>query len=444
MDRKTLVAFSSGHLIVAVYSCVNFYLLKFYTDEVALTPLLVGYAFAIRFAVDAVTDPLIGHWSDHSQSRRGRRRPFLLWGAIGSAACLYLVFTPPAGSTTVVFSYLTLTLTLLFVSAGMFQIPLESLAPELTYDYRERTQLSGFRKFFDSTGDMLGLFVVAVLLATLGGEETASSASTRSIYSLAAGVLAVVVLAAGLAAYFGTREEAGSKCSYGFFDGMRNTWNNRAFRVLLVSTVLATLGLQIAGSQLLFILEHFFNQPEDALPGVLLCFFAGTMVSIWAWTRLAHSLGKKGALTLAMLFAAAAFIALPSTRWPDAMIYVMAFMVGAGMAGVQGLAFAIWPDLIEWDERITGQRREGSYAAMRTFVTKLSLGGGLLAVGYMLTAIGYQEGKQPSPETVTGLRMSFAVLPASLLVAGAIALQWFPITEESHQQLLRELGRSTP
>jgi GPH family glycoside/pentoside/hexuronide:cation symporter len=103
---------------------------------------------------------------------------------------------------------------------------------------------------------------------------------------------------------------------------------------------------------------------------------------------------------------------------------------------------ALWPDVVEWDELQTGQRREGSYAAMRSFVLKLALGFGLLIVGCVLTGIGYEGDRTPSPGTVMGLRLSFALLPAVCLIAGALAIRRFPITREAHARALATLGRT--
>ena len=103
---------------------------------------------------------------------------------------------------------------------------------------------------------------------------------------------------------------------------------------------------------------------------------------------------------------------------------------------------ALWPDIIEADELETGQRREGIYAAMRSFVMKLALGFGLLVVGGVLTAIGYEGNRAPSPATIRGLRLSFAVLPAVCLLAGAAAIRRFPITREVHERSLEVLGRT--
>lgn len=177
MDRKTLLAYSSGHLMVAVYSFIDFYLFRFYTDIVGLAALWVGAAMAIRFVWDALTDPLVGYWSDHTQAQSGRRRPFLIGGATASGFLLWAVFSPPAlHSNLGLFAFLAITLTLLFETTGVFQVPHEALAAELTYDYAERIRLSAYRKYFDSTGDMLGVFVVAVVLAVMSsGTSTAAA-----------------------------------------------------------------------------------------------------------------------------------------------------------------------------------------------------------------------------------------------------------------------------
>jgi GPH family glycoside/pentoside/hexuronide:cation symporter len=445
MDRKTLLAYSSGHLIVAVYSFIDFYLFKFYTDVVGLAALWVGAAMAIRFVWDALTDPFVGYLSDHTTAQSGRRRPYFLGGAAASGLLLWAVFTPPVfNSNVATFVFLAIMLTLLFETTGVFQVPHEALAAELTYDYAERIRLSAYRKYFDSTGDMLGVFVVAVVLAVTSTHGTSPAETERSAYSISAAILAGVVIAAGLVTFLGTKgKDSGAiRCHYSFFDGMRNTWRNKACRILLISTVLGMLGIQIAVAQLLYIFTHFLQQPETALPLVLVCYFIGSMVSIPLWSRLAVRIGKKDCLFVTMLFVAAAFVALPAYLWPRWALYPLASAIGAGIAGVQGISMALWPDVIEWDELQTGQRREGSYAAMRSFVLKLALGFGLLVVGGVLTGIGYEGNRSPSPATVTGLRLSFALLPAVCLLAGAVAIRRFPITREVHERALEVLGRS--
>lgn len=445
MNRKTLLAYSAGHLIVAVYSCIDFYLLPFYTDTIGLAPYLVGTAMAIRFLVDAITDPLVGFASDHTKSKSGRRRPYFIGSAVASGVLLWLVFTPPDLSSDLArFGLLTLLLVLLFDSTSIFQVPHEALAAELTHDYQERLRLSAYRKYFDSAGDMLGLFVVAIVLAVATGDETAGVHTPQPAYSTAAAILGAIVAAGGVIAYFGTRgwDNGMGRCDYNFLDGVRSAWQNSACRILLVSTVLGLCGIQMAVAQLLYIFMHFYEQPESALPLVLICFFAGSMVAIPFWTSLAMRIGKKQCLSIAMLFAAASFITIVIDRWPTVALYPMAFAIGAGIAGVQGIAMAMWPDVVEWDELVTGERREGSYAAMRTFVTKLSLGAALLTVGYVLTWIGYQGGETPTESTLVNLRFAFAAIPAICLIAGAAAIRGFPITKETHAGALASLNRN--
>ena len=446
MDRKTLLTYSFGHLIVAVYSFIDFYLFKFYTDVVGLLPIWVGVAMAIRFIWDAVTDPVVGYLSDHTSAQSGRRRPFFLGGAIASGLFLWAVFTPPSfHSQVLTFCFLTLMLTLLFDATSIFQVPHEALAAELTYEYAERIRLSAYRKYFDSTGDMLGVFVVAIILAISTTDPTRTLAKERSAFSISAAILGGIVVVAGVLSYWGTKgKDSGViRCHYNFFEGMRNTWRNKACTILLISTVLGMLGIQIAVSQLLYIFTHFLQQPETALPLVLVSYFAGSMVAIPLWSRLAVQIGKKNCLFVAMLFAAAVFALLAAYRWPGWALYPQALGIGAGIAGVQGISMALWPDVIEWDELETGQRREGSYAAMRSFVLKLSLGSGLLAVGYLLTLIGYEGSRPPSAATLMGLRLSFGLLPAACLVTGAAVIRRYPITRQVHERALVKLGRSS-
>jgi GPH family glycoside/pentoside/hexuronide:cation symporter len=447
MHRKTLLCYSAGHLIAAVYSCIDFYLLKFYTDVVGLAPVLVGLAMGIRFVIDALNDPFVGYLSDHTNSARGRRRPFFLIGATVSAFLLWVVFTPPSfESQFATFAFLMCFLTLLFDFTSVFQIPHEALAAELTYDYAERIRLSAYRKYFDSTGDMLGLFVVAVISQITFQENGHALATERWVYSLSAAILGGVVILAGLITFLGTDEEGhqSMRCHYSVIDGMINTWRNEACRTLLISTILGMLGVQVAVAQLLYILTYFLQIAEASLPTILVCFFAGSvcLIPIWAW--LARKIGKKYCLIVAMLSTTLAFILVVAYRWPALAIHPIAFVVGGAITGIQGTGMALWPDIVEWDELVTGERREGSYAAVRAFATKLSLGFGILAVGCILSWIGYDGKSKPAPSVITGLRLSFCLLPAICLLSGALTMRRFPISLTSHTQALITLGRTNP
>ena len=126
--------------------------------------------------------------------------------------------------------------------------------------------------------------------------------------------------------------------------------------------------------------------------------------------------------------------------------YLLAALSGAGIAAAYVIPWAMVPDIVEYDQARTGQRREGSYYAFASFFQKLATGFAIWAMGLALSAAGYltPSGGNPYPiqpaEAVTAIRWFAGPVPA-LLLAMAIVCAWFyPITRESHQALLQELA----
>ena len=113
-----------------------------------MNPALVGLLGAIPRFTDALTDPMMGYISDNTRSRWGRRRPYILVGAIGSGLIFALLWQLPAGaSQTYYFVYFLVGSILFYVPYTIFATPWVALGYELTPDYHERTRLMGVQNF---------------------------------------------------------------------------------------------------------------------------------------------------------------------------------------------------------------------------------------------------------------------------------------------------------
>ena len=133
---------------------VYVYIPKFYTDVVGINITVLGYLmFSVRI-FDAITDPAIGYLSDRTLNRFGRRRPYIALGSILVAVAMFLLFNPPAVSETMETVWFGVTIYVLFLFWTAVVVPFESLGPEITFDYNERTALFGMRDGFLIAGTL--------------------------------------------------------------------------------------------------------------------------------------------------------------------------------------------------------------------------------------------------------------------------------------------------
>ena len=132
-----------------------YFLLLFYGTVVGLEPALAGTALLIALLVDAISDPVVGYWSDNTRSRWGRRHPFMYASALPVALCYFLLWQPPELSNQGLFFYLLGFAILIRTLITFFETPSSALMPEMTQDYDERTTVQAWRHFFGWAGGAL-------------------------------------------------------------------------------------------------------------------------------------------------------------------------------------------------------------------------------------------------------------------------------------------------
>jgi len=154
LTLSTNILYGVGSIAFGVHQVVlTSALLLFYNQVVGLPAAWVGAAMMVTLIFDAIFDPLIGEWSDHTRSRWGRRHPFMYASAVPAAVAFYFLFDPPLdwskGHLLIYFGVMLMTVRVLL---SLYEIPSSALAPELTLDYDKRTSLMSARFFFGTLG----------------------------------------------------------------------------------------------------------------------------------------------------------------------------------------------------------------------------------------------------------------------------------------------------
>ena len=214
-----LPAFGLSTMLVAL----TVYLPIFYTDTLLLGTHLLSLVFLVGRFWDAVTDPIMGHISDKTRSRWGRRRPYFLLSALPLAVTFFLIWSPAASlSPTGLFLHLLILYLILYTFWTIFAIPYISLGAEMSMNYHERTRLFGARQIFGLAGAVVG---------TILFDFIRFADDIRKGYSLIAGAVGLFTMLLILIIFRGVRENPDSQTRepLRFFEGLKVTFKNRAF-----------------------------------------------------------------------------------------------------------------------------------------------------------------------------------------------------------------------
>jgi glycoside/pentoside/hexuronide:cation symporter, GPH family len=448
------------------------FLLFFMTTVLGISPAVAGTLIFVSKIYDLLTDPLMGHLSDRTATRIGRRRPYLALGAVLCGGSLYLLFSVPAiDNQTLLLAWYTVLLLLYATSYTVFTVPYLSMPAEMTADYHERTRLMSFRTLFGSTGLLIGTAVAPILVAigsaagagaeamvaaeilrpadpaadcVMSSLEGGQVAGTREGFSYMAAVLGVVVFASMFLSFLGTRGAHFTERSaqpQGFLSQVLTTLANRPFVLLVATKMLQLTGVTAFSASLAFFAQYVVQMTGAQLGMFFGLFSLGTILSLPAWLRYARATGKKQAfITATLMFIAFDLALLGAAAGGLGLVLALAFLIGLSAGGLIMLGVSMLPDTIEYDFHRTGQKREGIYAGVWSTIEKGSAAFATLLLGLLLSASGFIETSagqvacQPR-SAVTTIQFGVALLPATMMALSLFFLTRYDLTRERLEAL---------
>ncbi|RJP19848.1 MAG: MFS transporter [Candidatus Abyssobacteria bacterium SURF_5] len=435
LPLKTLIGYGSSMIgLNGMATMISVHLLFFYTDIVLIASTTVGAVMALAQVWDAVTDPLMGHVSDHTSWKWGRRRPYIMIGMFPAAILFFLLFSPPLNLSIQAASlYFAIVFIVFYTFRTVWETPYFALAPEITLDYDERTRLSAYQQVFATLGDILGTMAPVILVGIF--------ATQRGDFSFLGLLVAVLAIASGLFTYFGTRENPDlSKTSkLPLLKSLKATAGNRPFLLLVLTSSCTAISNYTTIAVTRYIVKYYF-QREDLYPHFFAAFFVGVFISIPLWIKLTGRIGKKNAYIFTMLVYAALLWVILLLGPGDYFIYGATMIIaGAFNIGLWLIPGSILPDIIEWDQLHVGDRREGAFYGIWTLIRKGAIGGAFMIIGYLLDFVGYVPNVDQTPQALLGIKMLFGPIPSVLLVLGILIFLKFPITKEVHRNIVRQI-----
>jgi GPH family glycoside/pentoside/hexuronide:cation symporter len=406
-------------------------LLPILTTGFGIRPELVGWATTLPRLLDAVVDPLVGHLSDRTQSRWGRRRPYVFVGTVGCAAMLTAIWwISPRWTETAQFAYLLTTSVLFWGFFAVFSIPYAAMIYELIEaNYQYRVRFVAIRSLvIQLPGVAMGWVYWLALRPGFGGE-------IPGIRWISA-ALSIAILVCGLVPALFFRERfAGSANSPGLFRALGQAVRNRPFVQLLVLRLLVAIYAIYQG--LVFYINLYYVCAGDK----------ALATKIWGLTEMAgFGLGfvvaplaaplsrrfDKRVLLFASLGCHLALGSLSPLLYDPRLPYLQ--VAAAVLLTPAGILFGTFcgasiPDICDLDELEHGVRREGLFGSSLVFIQKIEAAFFTLAVGYVLAFSGFAASlARQSAATLALLRLyAYAPYFAACFIALLLALR-YPVT----------------
>jgi GPH family glycoside/pentoside/hexuronide:cation symporter len=449
LSLKARLAFGAGDLSPGMAAIiVGFFQALFLTTVAGLSPGAVGIILLLGRVWDAITDPWMGLISDRTRSRFGRRRFWMLLGAVPFGVIYFLIwYVPPVGDTLKFFYYLVVILA--FNTAyTVVNVPYTSLTAELTNDYDERTVLNSFRFAFSIGGSLLAGIVHGALITRFCADANAClPAESRTGYMLSAGIFGLIMIFPFLATVFGTREPTHappSSSAGSILDQLRLAVACRPFLFVIGIYLCSWLALQVTQNVIGFYLT-FYLRRADMFPIVLLAVQGSAMVFLFVWSAVSRKIGKQAVYYIGMTFWIFVQLGLFFLGQDQiTMAIVLAALAGVGIATAYLVPWSMLPDVIDVDELRTGERREGVFYGVMTFTQKTCVGLGIALTLQSLAWFGFDQnllpGQQPD-SALLALRWMVGPLPGLVLIVGMLLVYRYPITRARHAEVLAELAK---
>lgn len=433
------------------------FLLIFYNQVLGIDAGVVGTVIMAALIFDAFADPIIGELSDRTQSKWGRRLPWLYTAAIPLGIIWLLLWHPPEMGQTGTIIWLFCTAVLARSLVAMCEVPSIALVPELTADYDERTRLMRYRFLFGWAGGLLMLIFAYGIFFT--GEKGVSDPAGYDAYSVWGALMmtgAVLISALGQHRHVAKQSPPaprGVGLGHAFAEA-KVTLSNRAFLWLVSAAVFGLINQGLTFALTNYQLGFLWQLQQMEMLYYALILFTTVIVAFIIVPPLSARLGKKNAAILlaliSMTFTAGLYGSWLLDLVPGApnnpsilFMFALVAMTNSAAVGMMMLTSSMMADVVEASQQETGRRSEGLFFAGYFFMQKCAVGIGTFAAGMILTFADFPQNAVPGRVDIAvldGLALYYMGTVLVLGVIGVLVLRHFPISRESHNERLRVLN----
>ena len=427
-----------------MYLLMSLYVMKFSTDVLLIAPAVMGIIFSISRIWDAISDPIAGYLSDRTTFKFGRRRTWMLLSFVPISFGFLAVFSPPESMQGQSLDLWMMIAILSFYSAiTLFNVPHMALGAELSEDYHERTRLFGVRHIGFTLGSILSLVSMSLLIS----EENSPTGDVRELASNLA-FFAVAVMS--LMIFFSVSRlkedpKFQNRVNKNPFKAFRDVWVNPHAKILIIVLFIENLGGAVIGVLTLYVTQYIVEAPAWA-PIIIFAYMLPSALSVPLWIPLSRRFGKIRLWVFSLALTGISFGGIFIIPFLDSVTdRLIVMFLGAILGGMaSGCGGAIGPsvkgDVIDYDEYLTGERKEGSYFAALNFVYKSATGIMLLVTGFVLQFSGFIPNQPQTMEVKIAFISLYGLVPLVFYSLGSYLLyKKFKFGEKEHAAIKQQI-----
>lgn len=418
--------------ITMINSIAALYLF-FLVSVIGLDPVLAGTLIFASKLVDVISDPLMGWLSDRTNTRWGRRRPYMAGASVLCGLSMGLLFTlPDIASNTLLATWILVLLVVYTLALTAFNVPYLAMPAEMTDDYHERSRIMAYRAFFLVSGSFMGTAGSGLLLNAWGRDASA--------YASVGWILGGIVVFAMLASAIGTRRARQTRykpVSIPLANQVRLVFLNRPF--LILGSIKAMQFLQLASTTTvtLFFFATVYGLAEELLFPFGAAITAGSILGLKMWLVILARTDKRTMFVMALILNSLGFLSWLAADAGDPlwMLVLRAGYLGLCAGGIIMCSQSMITDVIDYDRRLSGINREGIFSATFSFIEKTTYALGPLIIGLLLAAFGYDASiprGEPQPEGARlAVMLGMVWIPVACTLGQLIMLRAYRLDEQT-------------
>jgi GPH family glycoside/pentoside/hexuronide:cation symporter len=452
------VAFGIGMLANQMFPAAMGIFMVVLVQDLGFPGWMWGVIFFLPRIFDSITDPIMGFISDNTKSKWGRRRQYVLIGAIIMGIAFSILWQlHRENSLDYNFTYFIIWSFVFYLGLTIFSVPYVAMGYEMSNDFHERTNIMAIAQWIGQWAWVIAPWFW-VIMYDQGWFESADVA-TRTI---AVWVGIICMIFAMVPAIFikskstvdedyaplNVRNIGGSL--KGILDGFKEAFKNKPFRKLCIATFLVFNAFNTVAAFTFFIVVHYLFNGDTESAGIWPTLFGSigalstTFLVIPIVTRMSKVMGKKRAFSVSQSISIIGYILL----WflfipgkPYMFIFALPFFA-FGIGSLFTLMMSMTADVIDLDELNTGLRREGVFGAIYWWMVKFGFAIAGLLSGLILSIIGFNaDAASQSEGAITGLRIFFSGLPILGTLIAILVMRGYDMTEERAIEIRTELDK---
>lgn len=441
LSIREKIGFGAGDSSVAIVLMSTILFLSFfYTDIFGLKPTDMGIMFVVVKIFDAIIDPLIGVATDHTKSRWGKYRPWLLFSAVPFGISIWLLFTTPDFdySLKLAWAYATYIVMTLFFT--LVSIPYVSLIGVISDDPKERLSANSYRFVMTK----IVMFAVGYIVPL--GANYFGKSSPQMGYQITMGAMAILATLLCLYCFATVKERVQHPLSsLSLKDQMKSLFKNDQWLILAITIAVMMAGGVIRGSVSFYYALYYLSDIDYSYVSIF--FVAGVVASVLSmlscsfFTRAYDKIKvfRHTQLIAFVLGVLMYFVVQPGDLALGMIFYVLITYFSEMQLPIYWASIA---ESVDYGETKTGKRVSGLAFGFILFFQKLGIAVAGGFVGFALTHYEYTPGTAQSAVTLVGLSLMMTVFPAITNLMVSLLMKKYIINDEYYEQIKLTLRKS--